>query len=71
METIKFFGWLISSIIASAVTLVGIYLRLYIHDALQSHSKAIQEITDKYYVRKDVYRQEIMRLESLIAGAQE
>jgi hypothetical protein len=68
MESIRFFAWLIGSIVTGAVALVGIYLRLYIHDALQSHAIAIQKITALHYVRKDVHDQEIRRLESMIEG---
>ena len=68
METVRFFGWLISSIVASAATLIGIYLRLYINSALHAHKEAVQEITETHYVRKDVHEQEIRRLEAMIAG---
>ncbi len=69
LETVRFFGWLISAIVTSAGTLIGIYLRLYIHDALQAHKQALEEITARYYVRKDVHEQEIRRLETMINGA--
>jgi hypothetical protein len=69
IETVRFFGWLISSIVISAGTLIGIYLRLYIHDALQAHAAALREITAIHYVRKDVHEQEIRRLEAMIEGA--
>lgn len=70
LETIRFFGWLISSIVTLAGTLLAIYLRLYIHDALQAHARALQEITAENYVRKDVHDQEVRRLEALLQNIQ-
>lgn len=55
MESIKFFGWLIGSILSLAVALLGIYLRLYIRDALHDHADAIHALVAANYVRRDVY----------------
>ena len=55
MDSIKFFGWMIGSILSLSVTLLGIYLRLYIRDALHDHADAIQALVAANYVRRDVY----------------
>lgn len=68
MESVKFFGWLIGSIISLAITLLGIYLRLYVRDALHDHSDAIRELVATNYVRRDVYEADIRGLLVRIEG---
>ncbi len=69
METVRFFGWLISSVVVSTATLIGVYSRLYIHDALQAQMAAIQEIMAKHYVRRELHDEQIRRLEAMIEAA--
>ena len=68
MESIKFFAWLSGSIISLAITLLGIYLRLYVRDALHDHADAIQAIVAASYVRRDVYESDIRGLREQIEG---
>ena len=65
LDSIRFFGWLIGAICVTAASLVGIYLRLYIHDALLVHAQAIHDVVAQNYVRRDIYdrdRRETLRL---------
>jgi hypothetical protein len=68
MESIKFFAWLSGSILSLAITLLGIYLRLYVRDALHDHADAIQTIVAANYVRRDVYDADIRGLRAQIEG---
>ena len=68
MESIKFFAWLSGSILSLAITLLGIYLRLYVRDALHDHADAIQAIVEARYVRRDVYDADIRGLRARIEG---
>jgi hypothetical protein len=68
MESVRFFGWLIGSICSLAITLLGIYLRLYVRDALHDHADAIQSIMAANYIRRDVYESDIRWLRTQIEG---
>jgi hypothetical protein len=68
MESIKFFGWLIGSILSLSVTLLGIYLRLYVRDALHDHADAIHALVAQNYVRRDVYEADMRLLRALNEG---
>jgi hypothetical protein len=69
MESVKFFCWLAGSVCALAVTLLGIYLRMYVRDALHDHADAIQSIVAENYVRRDVHEEQIRGLRALIEGS--
>lgn len=69
MDSVRFFGWLLGSICTLAVTLLGIYLRLYVRDALNSHTVIIQNLIAKNYVRKDVHEEQMNTLKVLMGGA--
>jgi len=62
MESVKFFCWVVGSICTLAVTLLGIYLRMYVRDALHDHADAIQAIVAANYVRRDVYELQMRSL---------
>lgn len=62
MESVRFFCWIVGSVCALAVTLLGIYLRMYVRDALHEHANAIHAIVAANYVRRDVYEIEIRAL---------
>lgn len=68
MDSIRFFGWLIGSIVSLAITLLGIYLRMYVKAALHDHADAIQSIIAASYVRRDVYDADIRGLRAQIEG---
>ncbi len=67
-ESIRFFGWLIGSILSLAVTLLGIYLKMYVKEALHDHADAIHKIVAQNYVRRDVYESDIRGLRIQIEG---
>lgn len=69
MDSIRFSAWLLGSIGSLAVTLLGIYLRLYVRDALYAHTETIQRLIAANYVRKDVHEEQIKSLRMLIGGA--
>ncbi len=66
MESVKFFCWIFGSIATLAVTLLGIYLRMYVRDALHSHSETIAAMVASKYVRRDMHDQQILNLERRI-----
>lgn len=65
MESVKFFCWIIGSIFGLSVTLLGIYLRMYITERLREHTDTIAAIVAENYVRRDVYQADMRRLEGL------
>lgn len=69
IESVKFFCWMLGSIVSLAVTLLGIYLRLYVRDALHDHAAALQRLVAENYVRRDVYDIEIRVLRARIGEA--
>ena len=69
MESVKFFCWLCGSICALAVTLLGIYLRMYVRDALHDHADALHVIIAANYVRRDVYEADIRGLLGRFEGS--
>jgi len=68
MDSVRFFCWIIGSILTLAVTLLGIYLRMYVRDALHDHSNAIYAMIATNYVRRDVHDEQVRNLRSLIEG---
>ena len=68
MDSIKFFCWVVGSITSLAITLLGVYLRLYVRDALHDHAAAIQAIVAANYVRRDVYESDLRGLRAQIEG---
>jgi len=55
MDSIKFFCWVIGSICSLGITLMGIYLKMYIREVLHEHAEVIRDLVAENYVRKDVY----------------
>jgi len=62
LDNIKFFGGLIISIGSLAITLLGIYLKLYVKNALLQHAEEIKQMIAEDYVRKDVHFEQMRRL---------
>ncbi len=63
MESVRFFCWIVGSITTLAITLLGIYLKMYVRDALHSHAETIAAMVASNYVRRDVYDSDMRRLE--------
>lgn len=68
MESVKFFCWVIGSICGLAVTLLGIYLRMYVTERLHEHTDTIAGIVAANYVRLDVHNEQIRGLVARIEG---
>jgi len=62
LDNIKFFGGLMISIGTLAITLLGIYLKLYVKNALLQHAEEIKQMIAEDYVRKDVHFEQMRRL---------
>jgi len=62
LDNIKFFCWLLGAIGSSAIVLLGIYLKLYVKNALLQHAEEIKQMIAEDYVRKDVHFEQMRRL---------
>jgi hypothetical protein len=71
MENLHFFAWLLGAILTSAITLLGIYLRLFVKNALNDHSEALHTMIASNYVRRDVYEADVRTLRAIIEGSRE
>jgi len=67
MESVKFFCWIAGSVCTLAVTLLGIYLKMYVTERLHQHTDTIAQIVAQNYVRRDVYESDMRRLEEGLA----
>ncbi len=63
MESVRFFCWIVGSITTLAITLLGIYLKMYVREALRGHAETIAAMVASNYVRRDVYDSDMRRLE--------
>jgi hypothetical protein len=70
-ESIKFTAWLLGSILSLSITLLGIYLRMYVKTVLQDHTEVIQKVVADCYVRRDVYEADVRWLRAQIQGQEE
>ncbi len=68
MDSVRFFCWVVGSVFTLAVTLLGIYLRMYVRDALHSHAETIAGMVAANYVRQDVHAEQIRALHQIIEG---
>lgn len=68
MDSIKFFCEMIGSIVSLGITLLGVYLRMYVRDALHDHADAIQRLVADNYVRRDVYEADMRGIRAQGAG---
>ncbi len=62
MDSVRFFCWIIGSVCGLAVTLLGLYLRMYVTERLHQHTDTIATIVASSYVRRDVYESDIRGL---------
>ncbi len=68
MESVRFFCWIVGSITTLAVTLLGIYLKMYVREALRGHAETIAAMVASNYVRREMHDEQIRNLHARIEG---